>query len=76
MLRSRRPKGNRVNIPEPRRRDWRFGVLSGNAIDPGDVDEGPGESFLFLLRNDRPGIDLIGDRDGCSVKHHVSCGVR
>ena len=55
-------KGNRVNIPEPRRGDWSFGAKCGDANDPGDVGGSPGKSSLFFVRDEPPGIGSAGDR--------------
>ena len=70
------PKGNRVNIPEPGKGDSFFGSRCGNANQHGDVSKSPGESCLFFVRSQVPGIGLTGDRDFGSVKHRGSCGVQ
>ena len=53
-LRPRSPKGNLVNIPEPRHGDWCFGAQCGNATELGDAGVGPGKSSLFLVRSRSP----------------------
>ena len=62
-------KGNRVNIPEPRRGDRYFGILCGNANEPGDADRSPGKSSLFFVRDELHGIASRGDMDVVPVKH-------
>ena len=72
-------KGNHVNIRGPGHGDWLLLlalVKRGNANKLGDVNESPGKSSLFLLRNGLPGIGSAGDRDVVSAKRHGSCGVR
>ncbi len=45
-------KGNRVNIPEPGRGDRCFGILCGNANEPGDAGRSPGKSSLFFVKDE------------------------
>jgi hypothetical protein len=52
------------------------GIKRGNANKLGDINESPGKSSLFLLRDGLPGIGSAGDRDVVPVKRHGSCGVR
>ena len=65
------PKGNQVNIPEPKR-----GYFYGNVNESGDVNGSPKKGYLFfltagqnLVQRDDLGNGSAGDKVGRLVKH-------